>query len=83
MVAGIHINLNGDPIIVYDAQAIVGHMVDKEGLNVDEAWDQFYLNIRGTNQGERSPLFVFDRELGIFEYCRSTKTRTRPPQMCR
>ena len=67
MVAGIHINLDGDHIFVYDAPAIVDHMVDKEGLNIDEAWDHFYFNIHGTNLGKTSPLFVFDRELGLFE----------------
>ena len=50
-------------LVVYDGDAIVKKMVDRDGMTFEEAEEFFSFNIEGAWVGERTPVFVRKRAL--------------------
>lgn len=48
-----------DYVIVYDAQKIVDILVDRDGMEREEAWEYFYFNIEGAYVGRLTPIYVY------------------------
>lgn len=67
MVTGVFVNVEGEASFVYDAVAIVDHMVATQGLALNDAWDHFYYDIQGYSLGKRSPLFNYENEIARWD----------------
>jgi len=48
----------GGSVIVYDREQIITKLVERDGLEYDEAEDHFDYNIAGTYLGDRTPIFA-------------------------
>jgi hypothetical protein len=44
--------------VVYDIEAMVEQLVDKEGLSRDEAEEYISFNVEGAYTGEQTPIYV-------------------------
>jgi hypothetical protein len=51
-----------DYVIVYDAQKIVDILVDRDGMEREEAWEYFYFNIEGAYVGKLTPIYVYSAD---------------------
>jgi len=47
-----------DPVLIYDMDAIIGHIMDEDGMPYHEAVEYFDINIMGAWQGEMTPFFL-------------------------
>jgi len=45
-------------VIVYDSQKIVDILVERDGMNREEAWEYFEFNILGAYVGESTPMYL-------------------------
>jgi hypothetical protein len=45
-------------LVVYDGDAIVNVMINRDGMSPEEAEEYFSFNIEGAWMGERTPVFV-------------------------
>lgn len=58
-VIGLSYNTIGSPIVIYDADAIIKCLVDRDGMTYDEASEYYEFNILGAYVGEQTPMFVY------------------------
>jgi hypothetical protein len=45
-------------VIVYDSQKIVDILVERDGMDREEAWEYFEFNILGAYVGESTPMYL-------------------------
>jgi len=53
--------------IVYDALRIVDVLMNRDGMDQDEAIEYFEFNIDGAYVGKNTPIFVFQSDLEMIE----------------
>lgn len=54
-------------VIVYDSQKIVDILVERDGMNREEAWEYFEFNILGAYVGESTPMYLLPLTLEEIE----------------
>jgi hypothetical protein len=54
-------------IIVYDSQKIVDILVERDGMDREEAWEYFEFNILGAYVGEPTPMYLLPLTLEEIE----------------
>ena len=47
-------------ILVYSSKKIIQILVERDGMEQDDALEHFYYNIKGSYMGEKTPLFIDD-----------------------
>jgi hypothetical protein len=53
----------GQPsLVVYDANKCIQILIDRDGMDYDEAYEFFQFNTLGAWAGENSPLYLWRRE---------------------
>jgi len=50
------------PVAVYNAEACVMVLMDRDGLSMEEAREHFEFNVLGSYVGERTPMFITRKE---------------------
>jgi hypothetical protein len=54
-------------VIVYDSQKIVDILVERDGMDREEAWEYFEFNILGAYVGESTPMYLLPLTLEEIE----------------
>lgn len=54
-------------VIVYDSQKIVDILVERDGMDREEAWEYFEFNILGAYVGESTPMYLLPLTLEQIE----------------
>jgi hypothetical protein len=49
-------------VTVYDADKCVEILMDKDGMEIEDAVEYFHYNVLGTKLGERTPLFLYSAD---------------------
>ncbi len=47
-----------EPVVVYDAFKCVKILSERDGMDIEEAWEFFEFNVVGSWMGERTPIYV-------------------------
>jgi hypothetical protein len=75
----------GTPCAIYDKDKVIGILMTRDGMTVDEAWEFFEFNIAGAYVGEATPIFmsVMERPTGQFKETQTSSssavlTQTKP-----
>ena len=53
-------NSNNEYVIVYSANKIINILVDRDGMDEEEAWQYFDFNIEGSYVGSRTPIYLYE-----------------------
>jgi hypothetical protein len=46
------------PLVVYDVEVIIATLIERDGMDLDDAWDYLAHNIAGAWMGDGTPLFL-------------------------
>lgn len=57
-IVGVGQQFTKDPVLVYDEFLMLNHLCDKEGWEVDEAWEYLCFNTFGAWMGEGTPIVI-------------------------
>jgi hypothetical protein len=57
-VVGVGQRAGSDDVLVYDAQKIVDILVDRDGMDREEAWEYFEFNISSAYIGPETPVYL-------------------------
>ena len=57
-IVGVGQQFTKDPVLVYDVFLMLNHLCDKEGWEVDEAWEYLCFNTFGAWMGEGTPIVI-------------------------
>ena len=60
-------NSNNEYVIVYSANKIINILVDRDGMDEEEARDFFWFNVEGSRHGKNFPVHVFLGSFGDME----------------
>ena len=52
-----------DPYVIYSAEKMIDKMVERDGMDRDEAWEFFHFNIQGAWVGDDTPGYMHTTEL--------------------
>ena len=52
-----------EPYVIYSAEKMIDKMVERDGMDRDEAWEFFHFNIQGAWVGDETPGYLHDLEL--------------------
>jgi hypothetical protein len=57
-IVGVGQQFTKNPVLVYDEFLMLNHLCDKEGWEVDEAWEYLCFNTFGAWMGEGTPIVI-------------------------
>jgi len=58
-IIGLGFSFGREKVLVYDAGLIVDKLMERDGMDEEEAFDFFNFNIMGSYNGEGMPTFLF------------------------
>ena len=58
-VIGVAMRCSKPPLVVYDADRCIEILMNRDGMDYDEAWEFFEFNTVGAWAGEHTPLFLY------------------------
>lgn len=57
-IIGIASRCGMEDVVAYSVQKIIDILINRDDMNMDEAWEHYHFNIVGAYVGEMTPIFI-------------------------